>query len=102
MAHEPGVTSLSQQRITVNPFAGIRNLCYENMLIACHEIGHNFNGDHAFAEEFCVTDLLGICLDNERTIMWETIYSDNRDDFSDQNRQRITSDMAFGRNGDFG
>lgn len=99
VAWKPGVWSLSQQRISVS-FSGIRNLTYENLLLACHEIGHNFNGDHDAAEEFCVTEFI-ICLDHERTIMWPVLYSDNRDDFSDENDQRITSNMAFGRNATF-
>lgn len=99
IAWEPGVWSLSQQR-TVSIFGTTYELTYLNMLTACHEIGHNFNGDHDAAEEFCVTEVI-VCLDHERTIMWPVIYSDNRDDFSNENDQRLKGNMAYGRNADF-
>jgi hypothetical protein len=96
IAWVPGVWSLTQHR----GYTWIFDMSYENMLVAAHELGHNFDGVHGEADEFCVTEFI-ICLDYERTIMWPTIYSDTRDEFSGENNRRIRQNMATGRNVDF-
>jgi hypothetical protein len=75
-------------------------LSYRNMLISAHEIGHNFTGDHDHADKICVAEFI-VCWDYERTIMWPTLYSDNRDDFSDENSKRILDNAQNGRNVNF-
>ena len=109
IAWRPGVYSLSQhQLIWVGGGGGSPpNLGYMNMMIVAHELGHNFNGIHAEADEWCVTKFI-ICWDRVRSILWPTLYDDNEDVFSDgsrnsshNNSQRISDNMASGRNQDF-
>lgn len=77
------------------------------MLIAAHEIGHNFDSDHDEADRWCVAHFIG-CVDYVRTLDWRTIYADSVDRFSDgsrtaghNNQQRISTNMATGRNQNF-
>ncbi|MEO8383348.1 MAG: M12 family metallo-peptidase [Acidobacteriota bacterium] len=101
-----GRTGLSQQAVV---FAGgggggggtAARLSFQNMMVAAHELGHNFNGEHGEADKWCVTSVL-ICLDYERTIMWPTFFDDNNARFSDgtrdpnhNNRRRIRDNMAL-------
>jgi Metallo-peptidase family M12 len=101
IAWQPGAWSLSQQALFWigggGLFGGGPNLSFQNMMVAAHELGHNFTGDHGAAEEICVAHFI-FCWDYERTIMWPTYYSDNRDEFSDANDTRIKTDAATGRN----
>lgn len=98
-AQAQGWYGLSQQRFAI---AGtiLYPLLYENLLTTTHEIGHNVNGVHSEADEWCNHRFL-ICLNYVRTIMWETLYGDNVDRFSDgsrnqnhNNKQRIINNIA--------
>lgn len=111
IAWQPGVYSLSQQQLFWlgggGGFGGGPNLAYQNMMVATHELGHNFNGEHNEADEWCVAHFLW-CWDYERTIMWPTYYDDNQSFFSNgsrtsshNNRRRIQDNFATGRNGNF-
>lgn len=113
IAWRPGVYSLSQQTLlTLSGGGGLfggggSGLAFQNMMVAGHELGHNFNGAHDEADEWCVAHFIW-CWDYVRTIMWPTFYDDNRARFSDgtrnsshNNAQRISDNMATGRNRDF-
>lgn len=111
IAFRPGVYSLSQHKLIWvgggGGFGGPPNLAYMNMMIMAHELGHNFNGRHDEADEWCVTSFI-ICLDKVRTIMWPTLYDDSKDEFSDGSRNparnnvaRISENMTQGRNQNF-
>ncbi|OKH20295.1 hypothetical protein NIES593_19490 [Hydrococcus rivularis NIES-593] len=111
IAYQPGVYSLSQQQLFWlgggGGFGGPPNLAFQNMMIMAHELGHNFNGLHEEADEWCVTHFIW-CWDYERSLMWPTFYEDNNDWISDgslnakhNNRQRIKNNMASGRNHNF-
>lgn len=101
IAWVPGVWSLSQQQLYIlsggGGFGGGPNLSYQNMMIAAHELGHNFDGKHSEADKICVTRFLW-CWDFERTLMWGTYHDDNRDDFSGSNRSRVQNNAQTGRN----
>ncbi len=101
-----GRTGLSQQAVV---FAGgggggggtAARLSFQNMMVAAHELGHNFNGEHAEADKWCVTSFI-VCLDYERTIMWPTFFDDNNARFSDgtrevnhNNQRRLRDNMAL-------
>lgn len=112
IAWQPGVYSLSQQQLFWlgggGLFGGGPNLAYQNMMLATHELGHNFDGAHEEADEWCVAHFLW-CWDYERTIMWPTYYDDNQSFFSNgsrsathNNRRRISDNFATGRNRNFG
>lgn len=112
VAWRPGVYSLSQQQLFWiggggGLLGGGPNLAYQNMMVATHELGHNFNGVHEQADEWCVAHFIG-CWDYERSIMWRTYYDDNQPLFSDgsrsasrNNRRRISDNFAMGRNRNF-
>lgn len=102
VAWQPGAWGLSQQQLFWiggggGLFGGGPNLSFQNVMVAAHELGHNFNGDHDAADEVCVTHFI-VCLDYERTAMWPTYYSDNRDEFSGRNDTRIGTNANTGRN----
>lgn len=94
IAWQPGVWALSEAHYF--RLWGLSFPSPKNTLTVGHELGHNFTGDHDLAEKICVSRFI-ICLDNERTIMWPTIYSDNRKEFSAQNDNRVTSNAQSGR-----
>jgi metallopeptidase family M12-like protein len=112
IAWQPGVYSLSQQQLFWlggggGLFGGGPNLAYQNMMVPTHELGHNFNGAHEEADEWCVAHFIW-CWDYERTIMWPTYYDDNQSFFSNgsrsaghNNRRRISDNFATGRNRNF-
>lgn len=111
LAWQPGVYGLSQQQLIWlgggGLFGGGPNLAFQNMMIAAHELGHNFNGAHNEADEWCVAHFLW-CWDFVRTLMWPTFYGDNVPRFSDgsrnasrNNANRVSTNMASGRNGNF-
>ena len=88
-------------------FGGPPNLAFQNMMVAAHELGHNFNGAHEEGDEWCVAQFIW-CWDFVRTILWPTIYGDSVPRFSagdrdpaHNNRQRISTNMATGRNVNF-
>jgi hypothetical protein len=100
-----GRHGLSQQAVV---FAGgggggggtAARLSFQNMMVAAHELGHNFNAEHNEADKWCVTSFI-VCLDYERTIMWPTFYDDNNARFSDgtrdpnhNNQRRIRENMT--------
>jgi hypothetical protein len=77
------------------------SLGFQNMMLAAHEIGHNFNGLHKEADKICVDEDLFWCDDYERTIMWPEFLSDNQPRFSDgthdpahNNRKRVRDFMT--------
>jgi hypothetical protein len=95
-----GHIGLSQQVLVTASAGSARTQSFLNTLRAAHEIGHNFDGRHEFADEWCVTHFV-ICLDHERTIMWPSVYPDTNARFSDgtrnplhNNRQRIDAEMT--------
>lgn len=108
IAWQPGAWSLSQQQLyyigggggLFGDLFGGPNLSYKNLLTAAHELGHNFNGDHDAAKEICVSHFI-VCWDHERTLMWPTLYSDNRDEFSNGNDDRVGENLNGGRNSRF-
>jgi hypothetical protein len=111
IAWRPGVYGLSQQQLFWigggGGFGGGPNLAFQNMMIAAHEIGHNFNGLHDQADEWCHAHFIW-CWDYRRSLMWATFYDDNQPRFSDgsrnvsrNNRRRVLDDMASGRNRNF-
>jgi Metallo-peptidase family M12 len=111
IAWQPGVYGLSQQQLIWigggGLFGGPPNLAFQNMMVAAHELGHNFNGAHEEADEWCVSHFIW-CWDNVRTLMWPTYYDDNVSRFSDgtrnsshNNAQRVSTNMASGRNVNF-
>jgi hypothetical protein len=78
-----------------------RLLAYQNMMMVAHVFGHHFNAYEGLADEICVTEVLGVCLDHERTLMWKKFYNDNQPRFSDgtrdpahNNRQRVRDNMT--------
>ncbi len=104
-----GVYSLSQQYIKQTLFGGadifgnIPNLAYQDMMVMAHELGHSFNAVHEEAVEWCVTSFI-ICLDYERSLMWDTYYDDNKDWISDgkyrkghDNRKRMINNAKHFR-----
>ncbi len=105
VAFQPGVIGLSHQEVVWAGGGGGgggagASLAFQNMMVAAHELGHNFDGEHDEADEWCVTDVI-ICLDYERTIMWPSFYDDNNSRFSDgtrnpahDNKRRIRNNMA--------
>lgn len=92
IADPGGAISISHQGVVRIATAGTtqwvqaRMLSYQNMMVAAHEIGHNFGGKHELADKWCVWDTFLGCLDYERTIMWEKHYPDNNARFSDGTR----------------
>jgi hypothetical protein len=101
----PGVYSLAQQIPLEDLFY---STSYHDLMLSSHEIGHNFNGVHEEADQWCDTEFLGFCLDHDQTIMWPVLHSDNQPFFSDgtrnsghNNRRRIATNMATGRSMDF-
>ena len=99
VAWQPGVWGLSQQTLVFR-LLGMTIptvTAYGNMMVAAHELGHNFTGDHDEADKVCVTHFLW-CWDYERTLMWPTYYSDNQDRFSSTNDTRVTNNAQSGRN----
>lgn len=111
IAWQPGVYGLSQQQLVWvgggGLFGGPPNLAFQNMMIAAHELGHNFNGSHDEADEWCVTHFIW-CWDYVRTILWPTIHGDSVPRFSAGDRDpshnnagRISTNMASGRNVNF-
>jgi hypothetical protein len=77
------------------------------MMVAAHELGHNFNGAHEEADEWCVAHFIW-CWDYVRTLMWPTYYDDNVSRFSDGSRnaahnnvERVSTNMTSGRNVNF-
>lgn len=111
IAWQPGVYGLSQQQLIWigggGLFGGPPNLAFQNMMVAAHELGHNFNAAHEEADEWCVAHFIW-CWDNRRTLMWPTFYDDNVDRFSDgtrntshNNAQRVSTNMTSGRNVNF-
>ena len=102
IAWQPGVYGISQQQP-----GGQGSLAFQNLMIAAHELGHNFDGSHDEGDEWCVAHFIW-CWDFVRTIMWPTIYGDSVPRFSagdrdpsHNNEQRISTNMASGRNGNF-
>lgn len=111
IAWQPGVYGLSQQKLLCvgggGLFGGPPNLAFQNMMVAAHELGHNFNGAHDEADEICVTHFIW-CWDFVRTLMWPTFHDDNLARFSDgsrdpahNNAQRVSTNMQTGRNVNF-
>lgn len=111
IAWQPGVYGLSQQQLLwvggSGFFGGPPNLAFQNMMVAAHELGHNFNAAHEEADKWCVAHFIW-CWDNVRTVMWPTYYGDNVPRFSDgrrhrshNNAQRVSTNMASGRNRNF-
>ena len=102
VADEPGTFGLSQQLISPAG-GGSCALSFQNMMIAAHEIGHNFFATHAKADCICVDEgAFGIgCWDYQRTIMWHEFLSDHQPRFSDgsqdsarNNKQTLRDFMA--------
>jgi hypothetical protein len=101
-----GRTGLSQQSVVFAAGGGggggtAARLAFQNLMVAAHELGHNFDGEHAEADKWCVTELV-ICFDYERTIMWPTFFDDNNARFSDgtrnpnhNNQRRLRDNMAL-------
>lgn len=56
---------------------------FRNMIIAAHEIGHNFNGGHEQADRWCAFTSNGICVYWQQTILWRTFHSSTVGRFSD-------------------
>lgn len=105
IAWRPGVWGLSEHHHVPAHENWLLNLLevkliYKNMMVAAHELGHNFSGRHDLADEECVTHFIW-CWDYERTIMWDTFYSDNRDEFSKANSDQISNNANSGRNVNF-
>lgn len=110
VAYNPGAHGLSEQTLAVirgGGGFGSSNIGYENMMVAVHELGHNFDADHDEAAKWCVTHVV-VCWDFERTVMWDTFHDDNHDDFSNGSRQSgkdnesvIRNHMRNGRSGNF-
>ncbi|HEX7828155.1 MAG TPA: M12 family metallo-peptidase [Thermoanaerobaculia bacterium] len=102
VADEPGTFGLSQQ--SVPPVGGSTTaLAFQNMMIAAHEIGHNWFAMHDKADCICVDEgLFGIgCWDYRRTIMWHEFISDHlprfsngEQDSSHNNKMKIRDFMA--------
>lgn len=96
VADQGGRYGLSEQGDTVP------ELNYMNLMLAAHEIGHNFNGDHPFADCVCAdggTTCGNAC---QPTIMAAVVSKDNLPIFSygvpnpdRNNRQRIRDFMAM-------
>jgi hypothetical protein len=108
---QPGVYSLSEQVLVWfgggGLFGGPPNLAFQNMMVAAHELGHNFNGAHEEADEWCVTQFIW-CWKHARTLMWPAFYDNNVPRFSDgsrnashNNARRVSTNMASGRNVNF-
>lgn len=105
VADPHGVTSVVHQGVvrvggSLQQQIAARMLSYQNMMVAAHEIGHNFDGEHYQADKWCVWDTFLGCLDYERTIMWSAFYPDNNARFSDgtrnpahNNKQAVIDDM---------
>ncbi len=102
IAWRPGVWGLAQQTLVIRVFGMVfpTVTAYGNLMVSAHELGHNFAGDHDEAEKICVTHFLW-CWDYERTLMWPTYYSDNRDEFSADNDTIVTNNAQSGRNVNF-
>jgi len=86
IAFRPGEVGLSRQ--LSDTFA------FRNMMVAAHEIGHNFNGVHGQAEDRCPGS--DVCM----SIMFQIFFGNNAPEFSDgtmdpskNNKQRIISNM---------
>jgi hypothetical protein len=99
---EPGVFGLTQQ--IVSPVGGgTMALSFQNMMVAAHEIGHNFFGTHAMADCICVDDALVGCWDYRRTLMWPEFHGDNFPRFSDgthnpaHNNKKSVRDFMTGK-----
>jgi hypothetical protein len=90
---QPGFYGLSKQRkddIDVGPVF----LAFENMVVAAHVLGHNFNGAHWEAHRVCNP----IC---RATIMWPVLELINNPKFSDgtldpnhNNKKRVCENMV--------
>jgi hypothetical protein len=85
LAEDGGRFALSRQ--VVLPFSnGTVLLNVQRKMLAAHEIGHNFGGAHAAAEEICVDEDLWWCADYQRTLMWRVYECDTQPRFSDGTR----------------
>lgn len=90
-ANNPGRYGFTQ--VSFHHVQGYRfPLFYQNMLVMAHELGHNFNGVHNEADEWCVTHFIW-CWDYVRSLMWETCYDDNEDEFSDGSRNTAHNNL---------
>jgi hypothetical protein len=100
ISETPGNVGLSQQVLVTASAGSAHTQHFLNTLRAAHELGHNFEGRHEYADEWCVTQFV-ICWDYERTLMWPSVYPDTHARFSDgtrnpnhNNLQRIDSEMT--------
>lgn len=112
IAWQPGVYSLTQQFGTIWRqiwygwlWPGLR---FQNMMVAAHELGHNFNGAHEEADQWCVSWFLWWCIGTNQTIMWPVFGNGAVSRFSagdrvpsHNNMQRISNNMTTGRNVNF-
>ena len=96
VANQNGRFALSQQALIPlgSGNSGVA-LGFQNLMLAAHEIGHNFNALHKYAECICVDDGWFGCDDYQRTLMWPEFHSDNQPRFSDTNRQRVRDFMTM-------
>lgn len=113
-AFRPGVYGLTQYRVigpwpwavTGGVFGGMSFPpvgLVQALIVAAHELGHNFDGHHDEADKWCATRFVW-CFGYVRTLMWKTAWSDNVHRFSDgtrnvthNNRQRIRTNIESGR-----
>lgn len=109
MAWRPGVSGLSQQQLIWiggggGLWGGPPNLTFQNMMLAAHELGHNFEGRHSHAVKWCAKKMWFFgwhCVDYVRSIMWPSFYDDNLKIFSrgkkdpnHNNNKRMKNNMA--------
>jgi hypothetical protein len=109
-AQTPGVFSVAEQKLITVGGAGWRWEAlpsWYGMMIAAHEIGHNFNGMHDEADTWCVFWLFW-CWHTAGTVMYPLItsyckprFSEGTEESSRDNLSRIQDNMRNGRNRNF-